>query len=152
MTSSPSVTKLRYADLLDAFEFASAGGPIDSAAYIDRDTGATHFVSPDFDFDEELPPDLETSDRYISVPNKYDLDLGRHLVLSFIDRELPNDYGTVAAFFRKKGAYARFKNFLETRRLLQRWYDFRALRIEEALREWCRDNGIAIIDEASTRE
>lgn len=152
MSSSSSVTKLRYADLLTACEFVSAGGVIDSGAYIDRDTGAIHYLSSEFDFDEELPPDLESSDRYIAVPNKYDLDLGRRLVLSFIDRELPNDYGTVAAFFRKKGAYARFKNFLENRRLLQRWYDFQTLRTEEALREWCREKGIAIIDEASTHE
>lgn len=149
MSSSSPVAKLRYADLLDAFEFVSAGGSMDNNAYVDCDTGAIHFVSSEISLDEEIPPDLESSDRYLAVPNKYDLDLGRRLALSFIAREVPNDYDTVAAFFRKKGAYARFKNFLETRELLQRWYDFEALRTEEALREWCREKGIAIIDEMS---
>jgi len=48
--------------------------------------------------------------------------------------------------FRKKGAYARIKEFLDAKRLLEEWYTFEDMRQKEALREWCRENGIEIMD------
>ena len=95
--------------------------------------------------EEDLPEDLETSDRYIAVPHKNELGLGRDLALSFIDRELPGDYNTAAGFFRRKGAYGRFKQLLQSRSMLQRWYDFENSATEEALRAWCEENGIQVV-------
>ncbi len=43
-----------------------------------------------------------------------------------------------------RGAYRRFKDFLEQKDLLQSWYDFENQRDEEALREWARDNKIEL--------
>jgi hypothetical protein len=55
----------------------------------------------------EAPDDLESSDRYIAVPRKNELNLGRDLALSFVDGALSGEYDVVAGFFRKKeGAYA----------------------------------------------
>lgn len=44
------------------------------------------------------------------------------------------------------GAYARFKDLLENRGMLQRWYEYEAMHQEEALRKWCDDIGIQIED------
>jgi hypothetical protein len=86
------------------------------------------------DPEEDVPEDLEESDRYLTVPHKNELDLGRNLALSFIAEEIPDDYNTMAGFFRRKGAYSRFKRLLEARGKLQRWYDFENRATEEALR------------------
>ena len=46
--------------------------------------------------------------------------------------------------FHKRGAYARFKDLLQRKNALDRWYDFEAEATEAALREWCEINGITI--------
>ena len=90
--------------------------------------------------------DLETSDRYIAVPHKNELGLGRDLALSFIDRELPGDYKIPRQGFSEEGRdYGRFKQLLQSRSMLQRWYDFESSATEEALRAWCEENGIQVV-------
>jgi hypothetical protein len=64
--------------------------------------------------EDDLPDDLETSDRYIAVPHKNDLGLGRRLALTFADREMPDSGEIVAGFFRRRGAYARFKDLVDS--------------------------------------
>jgi nicotinamide-nucleotide amidase len=131
-------------ELRDAFDFVSMGAPLEHSAVISLDTGRIYWLSRDGDLEEEpLPDDLDTSDRYIAVPHKTELDLGRRLVLRFVDRELPNDFDTVEGFFRRKGAYRRFKQLLESRGMLERWYEFENSATERALLEWCQENGIA---------
>jgi len=133
---------VKFPDLLSAFEFANFGGADEINAYVCVDTGAIYCTSPSIEIDEDVPEDLETSDRYILLPSKYDLDLGNSLALSFIDQELPEDYNTVADFFRRKGAYGRFKDLLESRGCLEKWYAFESESTEKALRRWCLENNI----------
>jgi hypothetical protein len=64
--------------------------------------------------------------------------------LAFVAAELPDDYDTVAGFFRRRGAYGRFKDLLDARGKLQRWYEFENQATEDALRDWCADNGIQL--------
>ena len=135
---------IKYADLLDAFEFVSFGAPFESSAFICADTGAIHWTSDTLELDEEVPDDLETAERYIAIPHKNDLTLGRDLVLSFVDQALPDDHGTVAGFFRSKGAYSRFKQLLESRGVLDAWHLFEANAVEAALRQWCEESGIQL--------
>jgi hypothetical protein len=148
MTSKRPIAKVDFSELLDAFELDSFGDEFDHHTYINADSGAIFWVSPDHDLDDEVPEDFETSDRYITVPRKRDLNLGRDLALSFADEELPDHYDTVDGFFRKKGAYRRFKGFLEGRGLLEGWYAYEKRATEEALRSWCRENAIPLIENA----
>ena len=121
----PSV---RFEDLEEAFAFVSADPLQTHEAYLSLDTGQIQWISDGASLDDEdLPEDLETSDRYIAVPHKNELGLGRELALSFIDRELPGDYNTAAGFFRRKDAYGRFKQLLHSRNMLQRSGLFNAL-------------------------
>jgi hypothetical protein len=135
-------------ELRSAFEFVSAGEPFEHSAYICLDTGKIYFQSDMIDMEEEaLPEDLEISDRYIEVPHKRELHLGRRLALTFVDQELPDDSDTVARFFQQRGAHSRFKDLLEQRAMLERWYDFENRAIDTALRDWCEENGIQPVDE-----
>lgn len=62
-----TVVAIKYADLLDAFEFVSAGAPFESRAFICADTGLIYCTSDTLELDEDVPEDLETSDRYIAT-------------------------------------------------------------------------------------
>jgi Uncharacterised protein family (UPF0158) len=130
-------------DLRDAFDFVSAGEVFDHSAYISLDTGKIYWRSTDADLQEgDLPDDLDDPDQYLAVPSQRELGLGRRLALAFVADELPDDYDTVAEFFRRRGAYGRFKRLLDTRRKLERWYEFENRATDETLAAWCAEHGI----------
>jgi hypothetical protein len=141
------MVSINFSELLDSFAFASAGFRGESKVYISIDTGAIFWVSEYIDRQADIPKNIETSDRYIAMPHKTELDLGQSLVMSFAAEKLSDDnYTTVAGFFRRKGAYSRFKDFLDERGLLEEWYAFEEEASELALREWCEENGIQPVD------
>jgi hypothetical protein len=142
------IVAVNAADLSAAFEFVSIGAPSENAAYVSLESGRIYWTSIANDVEEDdFPEGLEDASLYIAVPHKSDLDLGSRLVLRFVARELPDDYGAVADFFRRRGAYARFKNLLHTRGVLERWYEFDDRTTEEALAAWREENGIRCVDE-----
>ena len=142
------VVCVKAAELSNAFDFVSMGAPSEHGAYICRDTGRIYWTSDSVDMEQEdeLPDDLENDDHYIALPHKNDLELGRRLALAFADEHLPDDYVTVAEFFRRQGAYSRFKDLLHARDRLQRWYEFEHLATQKALLAWCEENGIQPVD------
>jgi hypothetical protein len=146
------VVAVKYEDLSAAFDFVSSAAPMEHQAYISIDTGTIYWISELNPLEEEVPEDLETSDRYIAIPHKNDLDLGRDLALRFAEAELPDRYNMVAQFFRHRGAYARFKELLASEGRLEKWYAFEGESTERALRDWCTANDISVIgnDERST--
>jgi hypothetical protein len=75
-------------DLQLAFEFVSSGGMSVNEAYLDRQSGKIYWHSEFGDNDEELPDDIG-DDKYISIPDKRQLDLGKALVLDFAREVLP---------------------------------------------------------------
>ena len=114
-------------------------------AYVSLDTGTIHWISEVSPLEEEIPDDLETSDRYIAIPHKNDLDLGTDLALRFAAAELPGLYNGVEQFFRHRGAYAPFKKLLASEGCLDKWHAFEAESTERALRNWCTENDINVV-------
>ena len=140
---------VKYDDLSAAFDFVSFGAPFEHRAFVSRDTGAVYWISETNPIEEEdLPDDLETSDRYIEVPHKNDLDLGNKLALRFAEEQLPHRLATIVDVFRHRGAYARFKELLSSERCLDKWYAYEAEATGQALRDWCKANEIQL-DEIS---
>jgi Uncharacterised protein family (UPF0158) len=132
-------------ELVDACEFVSvSSAATEFRAYICTSTGVIYSVTGQDDLDEGLPNDIEESDQYISVPHKHDLNLGRRLVFSFIERELPDEYDRIRDLFRRRGAYGRFKDFLARRDMLDKWHQFEQQSAEEALRDWCEQSEIPL--------
>lgn len=140
---------VKFVELLDAFDFANYAGPIESMAYINLDTGILYCAADGFDCDD-VPDDLETSDRYLALPHKNDLDLGRALALSFAQAHLLDDYDTVLGYFSKRGAYAKFKDLLGHRGVLDTWHSYEKLATERALRDWCEEHDIQLDSADST--
>jgi hypothetical protein len=132
-------------ELRNAFEFVSSGPSSQNFAYMCMDTGIIYWKSNVMDLEEEIPTDLDTSDRYIAVPHKNDLQLGQSLALSFIDQEIPHEYNFVASLFRKRGAYRRFKELLQSVGLLEKWFAFEANASDIALQNWCNENNIELV-------
>ncbi len=137
---------VKYEDILMAFDFVGSAAPSEHRAYVALETGVVYWVSELNPLDEEVPEDLETSDRYVAIPHKNDLDLGARLALGFARMALQNQYRAVEDIFRHRGAYARFKALLARQGLLEKWYAFQAESTDRALKEWCAENGIELID------
>ena len=133
-----------FRELMDALEFVSAGQPFEHEAYLSKDTGQIYWHSDYGDNIEELPNDIADDNKYLSIPHKNDLDLGKHLVLRFAEAQLQGDVRAVRDIFSHRGAYARFKDLLEDRGMLDQWYEYEAAAQKEALLQWCKDNGIEI--------
>jgi len=146
----PEMVTIKYDELSAAFDFVSFAAPFEHRAVVCLDTGAIHWISETSPIDEEdLPDDLETSDRYIAVPHKNDLDLGNNLALRFAEEQLPHRYASVEACFRHRGAYARFKDLLAAEQGLDKWYAFEAESTGRALRDWCVANQIRLVENGS---
>jgi hypothetical protein len=139
--------RVSFKDLEFAFEFVSSGGLGENQAYIGKETGKTYWRSDYMDESvEELPEDIDDGEKYLEIPHKNDLDLGRSLVFVFVAAALPDDYEKVRDIFRSKGAYARFKDLLGYRKAVDRWHEFEAKATRDALRAWCKENAIELAD------
>src|SRR6516225_3053950 len=124
-----------FSDLQLTFEIVSSGGMGENEAYIDRQSGKIYWHSEFGDNDEELPDDID-DEKYISIPDKRELDLCKSLVFDFAREFLPDDYDEVRHIFSRRGAYRRFKDLLVRRDALKRWYDFSNKAEVATLREW----------------
>jgi hypothetical protein len=134
-------------DIREAFEFVGFGGGSEHQAFLCRQSGKVYWHSELSDDLDELPDDIDDSEKFLPIPDKRELDLGKPVALDFARQFLPGDFEDVRQFFSGKGAYARFKNLLERRGALDQWYDFEAKAEERALREWCDLNSIEVSGE-----
>ena len=139
-------THVYLPELVDAFEWVSAAGPFENSAYVSRESGRIFWQSETGDLEEELPADVEDQTLYACVPHKRDLDLGQRLVFRFIDETTPDAYDEVRGYFSKRGAYARFKDFLEHRGLLELWFSYEQQACEAALREWAHAEDLDVVE------
>ena len=135
-----------FDDLSLAFEFASSQFGMNHA-YLCRRTGKIYYRSESFGMDDEpdeLPDDIEDDEKYVELPDKHELDLGKPLVLDFAREFLPGDFDEVRYMFSKRGGYKKFRALLIRKRALERWYEFESKTTERALRDWCERNSIDV--------
>ena len=112
-------------------------------AYLCKETGEMFYTSEIGDSDE-LPEDIDDPEKYIAIPHKNELDLGKTLVIEFTSTYLPEELKKVYSIFRHRGAYSRYKDLLESKGALEDWYKFENERQKVALKEWCQENKIEI--------
>ena len=146
-TGAPATSaRVSFRELLNAFEFVNFQG--DNEAFICRQTGKIYWQIEDAPEDEpeELPDDIENEEKYVAVPNKRELDLGKPLVLDFAREFLPDELDYIRDMFSRRGAYGQFKALLARRKAVNLWHDFEDKAQERALRDWCEDNSIALTD------
>lgn len=139
-----------FKDILEAFEFVGMSGSLgENLAFLCRRTSKIYWHSEFSDVAElydELPDDIDDEQKYIAIPHKRDLDLGKPLTLDFARECLPDDFDEVRYIFSRKGAYRKFRALLIRRNALDRWYEFESKATERALRNWCGLNSIRLVD------
>ena len=136
-------------DLREAFEFVCAGGGGgggEHQAFLCKQSGKLYCHSELYDDLDILPDDIDDSEKFLPIPDKRELDLGKPLALDFARQFLPDDFDGVRQFFSGRGAYAKFKNLLDRRGMLDQWYAFEAEAEERALKLWCALNSIEVTD------
>jgi len=137
------------AKITEAFDFANTGSGMGTFfAFVCIPTGEIHYQTDISDFAEmydELPDDIEDEEKYVVLPDKRELGLGKALVLDFAREFLPDDSDDVRCFFSKRGAYPKFKALLARRGAIDRWHAFEAKATEQALRDWCALHEIEIV-------
>lgn len=137
------MASVKYGDLEWAFTYVSSGQ--DHSAFVERDTGQIFWTSESGDQDNP-PEDVENLQRYLPVPHKNELELGRQLVLRFVEREMPDCYEEVINIFRGRGSYRRYKMLLESRNALDRWTSYEQTAVRQALSQWCEENRIGLTE------
>ena len=134
---------VKFSDIEDAYFFVSMSPLYTNQAILCKGTGKIYFASEHGDFDE-IPEEIFEDDDCLEIPNKNELDLGQYLVFEFVEKYLPDKFNHVKYIFRKKGAYGRYKDFLDERGLLENWYEFENQNRKKALLEWCEENEIVL--------
>ena len=135
---------IKFSDIEDAFFFVSMGEMYMNSAILCIETGQIFYIS-DFGDSDELPEDIDDDpDKYIDIPHKNELDLGKSLVLEFSAMHLSDNFEQINSFFHKKGAYSKFKKLLEGKGLIDKWYTFEEAEQKNALMEWIKENDIII--------
>jgi hypothetical protein len=138
---------VKYEDLWTAYEFVSASPQWEHSAFISLETGDIYWDTDEEAGERELPDDLDDGSRYLAVPHKNDLDLGRDLVFRFVTAELPDHDERVRSYFHHRGAYSRLKELLAAAGKLEAWYAFQEEETKTALRAWCREHDIEVADD-----
>ena len=133
-------------DLREAFEFVCAGDGGEHQAFLCKQSGKLYCHSELYDDLDILPDDIDDSEKFLPIPDKRELDLGKPLALDFARQFLPGDFDDVRQIFSRRGAYAKFKNLLDRRGMLDQWYAFEAEAEERALKLWCALNSIEVTD------
>lgn len=134
---------ISFDEIENAFFFVSMDQKYMHNAYLCKETGQTFYTSEMGDSDE-LPEDVDDPDKYITIPHKNDLDLGKALVIEFTSEYLPEALDRVYSIFRSRGAYSRYKDLLDEKGLLDKWHRFEDERQRVALKKWCCENSIDI--------
>jgi hypothetical protein len=140
------VTRVKFSELELALEFVSFEGLTERRAYVRKDTGEILYGSDDLDEEEELPDDVDDEEKYLAIPTKRDLDLGKSLVFDFVREFLPDHLDQVRRYFSRRGAYGNFKDLLAQGHAIEQWHKFEDEAAQRALREWCSENSIERID------
>ena len=68
---------------------------------------------------EQLPADIEDEEKYLPIPDKRELGLGKRIALDFSREFVPDDFGVVQEIFRGRGAYGKFKDLLARKGALE---------------------------------
>ena len=129
---------IKFSDIEHAFFYVSSAPMTANTAILCKETGEIFYAS-DYDDENQIPEEIYFREDCIEIPHRNDLDLGRNLVSEFVEQYMPEDFERVREILRRKGAYGKYKDLLEDRNILQKWYDFENARQTETLREWCED-------------
>lgn len=89
-----------FDEIENAFMYVSMAQPFMHSVYLCEETGQMFYTSEMGDSDE-LPDDIDEP-RYISIPHKNHLDLGKKLVIEFVSKFLPEELNKVHSISQRR--------------------------------------------------
>ncbi len=107
----------------------------DMKSFLDLGTG--EFIYVEVSIAGEVPVEFE-SDRYIMVPDKYDID-EYNIMKRFcytVEDDLVMD--ELLDALRGRGAFGRFKDKIWNLRIDKDWYEYQHNALRKIAAEWCR--------------
>ncbi len=135
--------KISFDDIENAFMYVSSQQQYMNNVFLCKETGQMFYSSDMYDSDD-LPEDIDDPDKYLSIPHQNDLELGIPLVFEFAEKYLPEAIDQINSFFQSKGAYSRYKDFLDRKGFLDKWYQFEDEQQTKAIKLWCLENNIKL--------
>ena len=90
-----------FKDIVFGFDYVSAGQMGENQAYLNKKTGKIICHTEVWDNFEELPDDLD-DEKYIELPHKSELGLGKALAIDFAYEKLPDKAETIESFLEKE--------------------------------------------------
>ncbi len=133
---------ISFSEIENAFHFVSSDMPEMHHAVLNRKTGKIYYSS-DMTGESDFPEDMDSAD-YIEIPHQNELGLGKELVFNFVWEHIPERIDDVEYFFRKRGAYHRYKTLLASLNLLDQWHEYQDQRMKAGLLEWCKMNDLDV--------
>lgn len=147
MSSSLRPAAVTLDELIQALDWVSDLSSAENMAFVCRETGRVLMTSEE-DFgverEPELPSDLDDVAKYAIMPSRQELRLGKRLAVRFVQASLPSRLEETHTMFAARGAYARFKDMLESEQALEAWHAFEAEAVERGLREWAESEALAV--------
>ncbi|XQW83585.1 UPF0158 family protein [Thalassotalea piscium] len=125
-------------DIELAIEFTSSDFS-DNHAYVNSETGEIFYAGDCVE--EELPGDIDDN-KYILIPSRRDLNLGRRVAIDFAANVMPSELDNVYSMFRSRGAYSRFRSLLEHLDLIDKWHAFENETMRQAVIDWCKSKSV----------
>ena len=135
--------EVTYSDFEDAYLYCDTGD-YENESYLCLKTGKFYFKSDYDDEAEPLPKDVYENENYIAIPYKADLDIPHPR--DFVYKKMPEHINTINEIFSRRGAYRRFKDWLIRIDRIDNWYKYENQATEKALRDWCKENKINLVD------
>lgn len=133
--------KVKFKEVVAAYEKANADGYKEKASQLDKETGVFYFQT---EAGDGIPAVVAESGNLVSMPERRGFDLGPQLVFRFIKEVMPDAYKKVSEIFTRRGAYARYNKWLAANHLLGQWTLYAKTAEEGALREWCAKAGVEL--------
>ena len=115
-------------------------------AYVSKLSGEVVYNNEEITGEPCPIEDIDLDNNYLHIPAKFDLNLGTQCVWEFVHTQIPGLEPKIRELFRGKGAYRRWKHWLERNDLLDRWYEFEETAQRKALRSWCDFHKIPLQD------
>lgn len=132
-----------YSDLLEAYESFAGISDYEATVFvnIEKEKIVLWYAEGLVDDEEHERVECElTQGKWMELPKKQELNLGVKLVFRFANAYFSeDDIQKVSRIFSRKGAYQKWRSFLESKDMVQEWYRFRDEEQDKALKRWLTD-------------
>ena len=85
---------------------------------------------------------LKKPNDYIGLPSKFDLNEYRIMESFIIEVPSEKQKEVLLNAIKGKGAFAKFRKYVEQFNLLEKWYEYDNNALTEFAKNWCRENEI----------